>query len=360
MAKARYMDYVRMVRGFNSFTRLLECDCINGFAVGLKVTDCEVTNKICIIVYVNEKLDLRRLPMANRIPKTLRMPSERTKDGYVDLITDVQAARFSAVQVQERVRPAPAGVSVGHVNITAGTFGGLVMDKATGATVMLSNNHVLADSNSGVTGDPIIQPGAADGGAFPADHIANLERFVPITFGSGNENRVDAAIAKPLVPADVMWETVGIGPMTPSKRRHLLEGDLGIGVRKTGRTTGTTEGFVQALHGSVQVQYSMFNKATFVDQIIISQPADAPTFSEGGDSGSLVYDLDDNLVGLLFAGSQASGNTAATTIINPISCVFDELGVALLTDEEEDPCADREPAMPNQRPARQKHQPKPI
>ncbi len=341
MAKARYQDYVRLVRGFNTFNRLLRCDCINGYSVGLKMTGGELTNKICIVVYVNQKVGLRRLPIGNRIPSTFRMPTDRTRDGYLEFLTDVQQVRFAAVENDQKLRPAPSGISIGHVDVTAGTLGGLVRDKETGDTVILSNNHVIADSNNAATGDPIIQPGAADGGQFPRDHIAELTRFVPVQFG-GAENRVDAAIAKPLDPEDVAWETLEIGPQTPAATRRLGEDDLGLAVRKTGRTTETTEGFVQALYGTIQVQYSTFNKATFVDQIIISQPADAPDFSMGGDSGSLVYDFDDNLIGLLFAGGPGSLGQPATTVINPIRFVLDELNIETLSvevpPEPPDPC----------------------
>src|SRR6185503_16827317 len=45
-----------------------------------------------------------------------------------------------------RRRPAPMGFSVGHPLITAGTIGARVRD-ATGRFYILSNNHVLANSN---------------------------------------------------------------------------------------------------------------------------------------------------------------------------------------------------------------------
>src|SRR3546814_8585733 len=61
--------------------------------------------------------------------------------------TDVQQARFYALGYTARERPARSGISIGHPAITAGTLGGLVRDGETGAVAMLSNNHVLANSN---------------------------------------------------------------------------------------------------------------------------------------------------------------------------------------------------------------------
>ncbi len=327
MAEARFSHYVRLVRGFNTFTQLMKCDCINGYAVGRKYSNGKPSDQISIVVYVNKKMGLRRLPISNRIPKTLSIPTE---EGSLEFITDVQEARFSALSYTNRERPARSGNSIGHINITAGTLGGLVRDNVTGNTVILSNNHVIADSNDAGIGDPILQPGPTDGGSFPNDHIADLTRFVPIDFGNNAQNRVDGAIATPLNPNDVVWFTRDIGPETPSSTRVLNAGDIGIAVQKTGRTTEHTWGFVDSLFATVQIKYEMFKKATFVDQIVASTNPGDPEFSNGGDSGSLVYDEEQSCIGLLFGGSEGTGGEAGTTIINPINYVFSQLNISLL------------------------------
>lgn len=330
MSKAKYRDYVRLVRGFNTFTQLMRCDCINGYAVGRKVKGGTATRDLAVQVFVNKKLGLRRLPISNRIPKTFRIPTDQTKDGVLEFVTDVQEARFSALEYTDRERPARSGVSIGHVNITAGTLGGLVRDRQSGDVVILSNNHVLADSNEAVIGDPILQPGPNDDGTM-ADHIANLTRFVPIDFSEDAQNRVDGAIATPLDPSDVAWNTRDIGPETPAVRRVVNESDIGDFVHKTGRTTEHTQGFIHALFATVQVKYDLFQKATFVDQIILSQSPAEEEFSSGGDSGSLVYDSQNRVIGLLFAGSEATEEEAATTIVNPINYVTSALDIELLS-----------------------------
>lgn len=333
MAKAAYRDYIRMVRGFNTFTNLMQCDCINGYAVGKKRKEGGKTNQTSIVVFVNKKLGLRRLPISNRIPKVFRVPSERSKDGFLEFATDVQTARFSSLQYTDRHRPAPSGISIGHVNITAGTLGGLVKDQSSGNVAILSNNHVLADSNEAVNGDAILQPGPADDGNPASDQIATLTRFVGINF-DGGDNRVDGAIASPDDPDDVLWSTLDVGPETPRIRRIVAESDLGTAVQKTGRTTGHTYGFIDALFATVQVKYDMFKKATFVDQIIVSQNPGEEDFSNGGDSGSLVYDLNNSVVGLLFAGSESSEEEPGTTIINPINFVMNALDIGFLSADD--------------------------
>jgi hypothetical protein len=116
--------------------------------------------------------------------------------------------------------------------------------------------------------------------------------------------------------------------------RSLSEDDIGLYVRKTGRTTEHTQGFVQTLFATVQVKYNLFQKATFVDQIIISQSPAEEDFSNGGDSGSLVYDTESRVIGLLFAGSEGSEGEPATTIVNPIQFVLNQLNVELLSAGE--------------------------
>jgi hypothetical protein len=141
---------------------------------------------------------------------------------------------------------------------------------------------------------------------------------------------VDAALATPVNSLDFLWNTEDIGPETPSDKLILSESDLGKYVHKSGRTTQHTEGFIDALFATVQIKYDLFKKATFVDQIIVSQKVTGKEFSSGGDSGSLVYDAENRVIGLLFAGSEGTETDPGTTIVNPIQFVLNELNIGLL------------------------------
>jgi hypothetical protein len=238
-------------------------------------------------------------------------------------------------------RPAPGGVSIGHVDITAGTLGCLVTRG--GRIHILSNNHVLANSNQGQPGDPILQPGPHDGGTLE-DQIATLTEFVPINFGADSPtcpiatgvgdflnsmaklmgsrhrfwvfqenpelNLVDAAIARPLSDDLVEKRILGIG-----EPQGAAEGTLGLPIQKSGRTTGFTTGQIRQVDATVRVGYGMGQVATFTDQLV------AGAMSSGGDSGSAVLDESERVVGLLFAGSES------TTIFNRIQNVLDALNV---------------------------------
>jgi len=65
---------------------------------------------------------------------------------------------------------------------------------ALGRVYILSNNHVLANSNGASIGDPEYQPGPFDGGT-AADQIATLSDFQVISFAANGTNTIDAAIA---------------------------------------------------------------------------------------------------------------------------------------------------------------------
>ena len=315
--------------------RLLERTNVVATGIGYKETGGTKTDRLCIVCSVTEKVPAARLSAQEMIPSAVD-----------DTPTDViQTGIIRALQVPtDRFRPAPGGVSVGHVGITAGTLGCWVTKN--GQKVILSNNHVLADSNAAEIGDAILQPGPLDGGSFPQDHIANLTQFVPISFQGepsecpfanavisvfnmgcrlissntryqvskvqAEDNLVDAAIAAPLNSADIKDEILNIGPI-----QGTVSGELGMAVKKSGRTTGFTTGEIQQVDVSANVQYGAGQVAVFTDQLL------AGAMSQGGDSGSAVLDDGNRLTGLLFAGSDT------TTIINRIENVFSALGISL-------------------------------
>jgi hypothetical protein len=304
--------------------------------VGYKETEGVMTDEPCVVVSVEKKVPLAQLAEADIVPKAVD-----------DVKTDVlETGLITAWQAPTgKWRPAPGGVSIGHINITAGTLGCLVLKG--GELFILSNNHVLAEINLGKKGDPIIQPGKYDGGTL-ADQIATLEEFVPIDFGtspticsvakaveqvlnaiakgmgsshrvvsyqeSQGENWVDAALARPLSLNLVEKRILNIG--VP---KGAGEATLGTNIKKSGRTTGFTTGRITQIDATVQVSYGSAGTATFTNQFV------AGAMSSGGDSGSAVLNEEDYVVGLLFAGSDN------TTIINPIQLVLDALGITIAT-----------------------------
>lgn len=232
--------------------------------------------------------------------------------------------RASPPWYQKRQRPLRIGCSIGHFAITAGTLGCFVIKGE--RSMVLSNNHVLANENSGSPGDAILQPGSYDGGKRSSDTVGTLAEFVRLRPRA--VNYVDAAIAD-LRP--------GIG-IRPGSIRGVgsLSGvappldDSGARVAKLGRTTGLTHGRVTAFElDDVVVAYEEGN-LRFDDQIEIEGQGSGP-FSDGGDSGSLIVNRSVEGVALLFAGSDQGGrNGAGLTYANPLPTVLDAVGAELL------------------------------
>jgi len=217
-------------------------------------------------------------------------------------------------------RPVPIGVSTGHPGVTAGTIGARVKD-ASGNVYALSNNHVYANENRANIGDLVLQPGTIDGGIYPDDGIGTLFAYIPIVYGTGSSNEVDAAIA--------LSSTSLLGNATPSRgygapKSTPAAAYINMPVKKFGRTTSLTKGRVYAIEFTVDVEYES-GIARFEHQIVIGPGG----FSAGGDSGSLIVvdakrsASDRQPVGLLFAGSPLY------TVANPIESVLSALAVSI-------------------------------
>jgi hypothetical protein len=230
-------------------------------------------------------------------------------------------AEPTPADLEQRIRPLVRGSSVAHVDVTAGTIAGFVRLADADALHVLSNNHVLANSDRGEVGDAVVQPGPYDGGG-PADRIGALA--VAIKLSADEPNLVDCALAK-LDDGVEVDPAAFDGPVTGVIAPDQVSGL----VRKIGRTTGVTRGQISAFEvDGVPVGYDT-GVFTFDNQIEIEGVVGA--FSAGGDSGSLITTEGDRLgVGLLFAGSTTGGpGGTGVTYANPISAVLEALSATL-------------------------------
>lgn len=315
-----------------------------GVGVGFKETAEGLTDDLAVVVNVIKKMPLAQLAESDKVPRDI----DGIKTDVVEtgrFLAGQAPATAESLRTRQRWRPTiPPGVSMGHADVTAGTFGCLV--RRGNELLILSNNHVLANVNSAPPGDPIIQPGRYDGGT-PEDKVATLVGFVPLDFGgegascnvattvekilnlvaeklgsshrmmayktSPGENLVDAAVARPLNSALVTGQILQIGAP-----KGVGKAALGMPVQKTGRTTGYTQGRISQVDVTTSVDYNG-RTASFTNQLM------ATGMSEGGDSGSAVLDESGNIVGLLFAGS------GRATLINPIQSVLRLLNVEIVT-----------------------------
>lgn len=287
---------------------------IEGLGIGDKLTDGKPVGELALRVYVQKKKPKSKV--SNPIPKTVAVP------GVGDLSTDViEVGRITPEMYTERLRPALPGCGISHHNATVGTLGCLVRQRGdTDHLFLLSNSHVIANAGLGQIGDVILQPGKTDGGTIDDDSIAKLSDFVPFKFTeTGFPNLVDAAIAKVNRRTSVK-PTFRVLNFTPDGVGRTLR--RGMHVKKVGRTTDYTTGVITDVHFRLALRYqrpgsSSKGRVGFRDQILCTR------YSAQGDSGSIILNSRNKVIGLHFAGSPS------VSIFNRIAYVFDLLGLEL-------------------------------
>lgn len=331
------MDSIKI--GKNNRSRLHKKPNVVGVGVGYREKGGKKTDEKAIIVFVTKKKAPHKLGEGEIVPRSLK--GQRVDVVEIGEVRLMESAAPLQLEKDEnplsegrlvRRRPAPGGVSIGHYKVTAGTLGCAVKDSRTKEQLILSNNHVLANSSSGedgraAAGDPVLQPGSYDGGRPEGDIIARLERFIPLRstymrpncatarfwerlfnrilaalrpgyclyLQRNNEegNLVDAALARPLNDNDLSPEIVAVGEVKGTA--DVYPGDS---VVFSGRTSGVVKGAVIAREVSLFVTMERGKELYFIDQLVTS------AVSRPGDSGSLLLDEYNRAAGLLFAGSE--------------------------------------------------------
>jgi hypothetical protein len=244
-------------------------------------------------------------------PSGASLPSV-SEHGIPIIYEEVGEIRASA-GYQAKYRPVQGGVSIAPcARQYSGTLGCVV--QSNGTKYILSNNHVLADTNTLPAGSTISQQSIPDGGACPADVIASLSFFVPVAING--QTPVDAAIAAiargvnfdPRILRDNGVVEKLVAPITAPV--------INMAVQKSGRTTGWTKAAtVRAIALTIAVVYPT-GQSTIHNTFSVKRVSGA--FSMAGDSGSLITtDPGNQPVGLLFAG-----DNNFTTYANNLSAVL--------------------------------------
>ncbi|MDN5346506.1 MAG: hypothetical protein PWP65_70 [Clostridia bacterium] len=287
-----------------------------GVGLGYKEVRGKPTSTPAIIVCVSKKIPPQALGAGEGVPRIWRGAiTDVLEIGEVKTLS-FAAGRAPAINERTaRLRPAPPGVSLAHYLVPFGTFGAVVRRQRTGEAMILSNNHVLANSTDGMDGrskpgDPILQPSPGDGGTLE-DAIATLDDFVPLSFG-GEANLVDAALAAPIRRELITERPLGLG-----KPGGTAEPRLGLTVFKSGRTSGVSRGRIRLVDLRIRIFYGESRWALLEDQFLTNK------MGGPGDSGSLLVDQNMRAVGLLVGGTETA------TIYSCISNVLRLLEVTI-------------------------------
>ena len=155
---------------------LLQKANVVGVAVGYKEKKRNTNGDVALVVLVEQKKPLAALAAEDVVPSEV--------DGMKTDVYEVGYLRaLNSMNPRQSFRPlVPNGVSISHYKVTAGTLSTIVHDRVTDDAYLLSNNHVFANSNDADLGDPILQPGAMDGGEVDSHTVARLERYVRLRY----------------------------------------------------------------------------------------------------------------------------------------------------------------------------------
>lgn len=281
-----------------------------------------VEDELTVRLHVTQKLRGAALEAATQTGSTRPIPP-----AIRDFPTDVQEATYrphlwsmwggwrrpATVNTRAtRADPMRGGISISDERHSAyGTLGGKVIDRATGAELILSNWHVLAFDWSARPGQRIRQPGRLDGGT-DQDSVARLTRDA-MAFN------LDAAVAALTGNRSLINDQLGLGSVTGTG-----EWELGRSVVKSGRRSGITRGYITAIEGIARIRYGRLHR--IIREVMTIEPLNGGQISAAGDSGSWWLDAATRkAIGLHFAGSDVPERALALNM----RAVLDALNVDL-------------------------------
>jgi len=325
------VDEVRRAKK-SAASDLLKRSGITGVGVGYKITGGKKTDELSIRVYVEDKRDVPERQMISPVIDGVKTDVVERKfvlhPLYVpvsDVVPMADTGTYATLQGGISLGPCRSlnitaadmachGVTAPGAYLTGGTLGAIVTDNASGDAMMLSNYHVMALDDAWTAGDTMAQPSLLDTGSCPADIVGQLQRAV---LGG----HVDCAVAS-ITNRPHSCDIVEIGDVAGTAEAVLEEP-----VRKRGRTTGLTYGTVDDIDMDVTIDYcNGLGSVTLTDQIGIEvDAAQSSQIGNHGDSGSVVVNADNEIIGLYFAGTPAGTYGAA----NPIQAVLDALDVSV-------------------------------
>jgi hypothetical protein len=226
------------------------------------------------------------------------------------------AASVTAIPLENQVQQSfpielgTSGVNANAQDCCSGTLGSLLQDQK-GRQYILSNNHVIGRVGHASVGEAIVQPGYVD----TQCNFAIPKTVATFTAAPSILSNVDAAIAE-VVPGavDHGGGIIGLGGVDPNgsyisapPASTIASAAIGMQVAKSGRTSGLSCGIVEALNGTVRLDFPAecgnpcHTTVLFQGQVILDSIG---TF---GDSGSLILDAATAQPVALLAGLSSDG-----------------------------------------------------
>lgn len=325
------MDMLKKIEDIskNYYQYLMSLENVNGVGIGFKNINNINTFEPCIHVLVKNKVDSKYLTRNNIIPKYyMGIKTDVINGGNIVALSKEDEYEYEENEIPFKLRPLQSGCGISirvqeGEKISGGTLGCIVTRVKDGVKsyYILSNNHVLTDTNQYPIGTPIVQPVADTN----IDNVVGyLSNFMPIRMIKDfnippKKNNIDAALAE-VSKYEVSNKIYDFGEI-----KGVSTPSLDLDVHKVGFTTGLTSGEITTMKATVIIHYENINQyALFQNQIIAS---DLET--ERGDSGSALLNDKKEVIGLVCSSILEDD----LTICNEIDLVLKALHVEIYTGE---------------------------
>ncbi len=281
--------------------RLLALPGVVTLGVGFKISNDQMSEDIVLRVGVEHKR-----------PVTELQPDEVIPDQIDGIPTDVFESRpgVSTSADTSRYRPLVGGIQINNGAGGTGTLGCFAKRNTGNDWVGLSNRHVMYAGYEFDATIEIAQPGFSCCCCCRSGKIGTVLLGVGATGGPA-----DAAICSLEADIEHHQEVMDIGGITGTAT--AIVGDK---VRKRGRTTHLTTGVISMMGISF-----ISDTGTFTNTMIITPDAAHPRFCDFGDSGSVVINEGNAVVGLIFAKSSNDKDAGA----HPIAAVESALDITI-------------------------------
>jgi hypothetical protein len=232
----------------------------------------------------------------------------------------------------QRKRPVFGGDSLGHAHGSTATLSCLVIDRVDRDRLYLLSDTSGLCPPGARPGDPILQPGTADGGTFD-DVVATLTRWVPLRDDPrAAATNLPAAIAEVLNQNDVSPQIHDIGGYLQGVHTALR----GTPVFAAGRTMGVVRGEVLRTDAFQEVALSVdlfegglatTGDSTGLVRVLLAGLIETSIPLQAGDCGAILVDSENYALGIAF--SQGPGGS----LFLPMRGVLDALNVDLVTED---------------------------
>jgi len=280
--------------------RLLQIPGVNAVGIAPKVVGGQRTGELAITVFLTKKKPLHELSPEEVVPHEIEgIKTDVEEKGPIQILAE---------------RPIIGGMPIGVSDVPGGTLGCILTPASGGDSpaYLLTNQHVFFRDNDlgplgGETG-PVVCSMCSPCCSDMIGHVSKA-KLTPF---------VDAAIAQLNPGVEWLAEVRDIGAITGSRiiaSNEIMDGNgnLIYAVKKYGDQTHETTGKVATFHLSVNIKENNKVHRAAKDQIYIESDPFEP-FAKKGDSGAVILNSNREVVGLLCAADERSGDGIACPI----------------------------------------------